>query len=1046
MNKIEKNISQVYTQNIYDAARWSVLGLASITIVYAYLGWELHAWQFYSTAIVTAIGTAAASLNFLPSLKMSPCTRINLLLLSTEIVILLEMLFLKGLGWILALTIVLVSTIIFVMTMQKPNWKLILRSMLMTLLTLLLDFFGPAYRLPVQGLFLWEYVYTILVVVFGVAIIYNFGWNLKNQSLRTRIITTFGFAAMVIILGVAYFLNQSERKLLQTEANAQLKQQATTTALFIDMFLQEELEKLAQIGEQTAVSASHTQLDTNLDTINALNPAYSNLWLIDTDNTIIAQTTVQPVTAVFPTDRPSVGDPIYIDGEYHIILSVPVWNESKTAVTGTLAADYNLQPLFSLLNKNQSAAIQLLTPAGAISLSKPGTPVRQSPLSEDQISNLLAADAYTEKSAASDDSSQLLSLAAIDGETAANNPNWYILLEQPADQTLRNNSEQENFNILIGMAGTVLFFLIAIYFSHHIVQPIHQLTDAAAQVTAGNLNVRINIDTNNEMGVLANAFNNMTHQLKNHVNELETRVKERTVALSLANTQLAGSELRYRALATLVTDYAAVLLLKSGTLHIDWLSKQVQSMLGNIEDVSNIASHLETIIDPEDQAAAKAMFEEVLTGKKSSVDLRLNLTPEQTIWLQVHAQSFAEEGNPDERKIYVAGQDITQQRQAQIALNQAERLHSLGVLAGGIAHDFNNLLTGILGQASLVKIHAEHNRPITKNLDSLTKAAERAAELTQKLLAYAGKGRYELSVINLNSILADNHVFLQTLIPPHVDIHLNLAPHPMYVKVDPGQIQQVIMNLILNAANACSPKGGIVTIETDSFTFTADDAPQTIAQTPLEAGIYQKLVVIDNGVGMSPETLTKIFEPFFTTRPHGRGLGLSATLGIIKAHHGGLQVKSRLNIGTTFTIFLPTAQAPDSRALPVAKAIRQQRGKALVIDDEVGVRDVAADGLKILGFQVITAANGKEGLQKYQSCADDLQIILVDMKMPVMNGAGFLAQLRQVDANTKVIFSSGYSETEIDSYLRADGNLWFLQKPYTIKNLQKLVEQILMNQ
>ena len=1042
-NNTEEIISQVYTQNIDDATRWSVLSLAAVTILYLYLSFDLYAWQLWTAASITCLGTIIASLNFLHSLNWSPRTRINLLLLSTEIIVIFITFLLEGLGWILALTIVLVSTVILTTTMRKPDWKLVSRSLLFACLTLLLDYYGPHFRLPAQELFLWGYLYAILVIVFGVALFYNIGWNLKNQSLRTRLITTFGFVAMMIILGVTFFLNRSESNSLHRGANAQFKQQAQSSALIVDIYLQNVLDELARIANQTDSSLPQSDLNSSLEPFKTFNPIYNDLWLIDTDGTIIAQTAPFDETAVFPIGVPWISNPSYVDGQYQILVAIPVMNNGKTAVTATLVANTNLHTFLTLLSQNLSYAAKIVTSSETISLMAPDLPIPHPPLSQEEISQLLAVDAFPETISNPEADDVVQSLAVIGTETAVNNLNWYILLEQPATQISQNNSRQGNINTVIGMAGAVLFVLTSIYFSNQIVQPIHQLTDAATSVTAGNLNKQIDIKTNNEMGVLADAFNNMTRQLKDHVDELETRVNERTAALSFANTQLANSELRFRALTSLATDFVGVLIFNSGSLYIDWLSEETLKLFGISQNDSDIGPKLASLVHPEDISAGRSMFAEVLSGKKSNVEIRAKTATEQTIWLHVHAQSFANENFPNERLVFIAGRDITQQRQAQIALNQAEKLHSLGVLAGGIAHDFNNLLTGIMGQASLVKFHAEHNRPITKNLDSLLKAAERASELTKKLLAYAGKGQYELRVINLNAIVVDNHVFLQTLIPPNVEIALNLSPQPLHVKVDSGQIQQVIMNLILNAANACSSKGGFVTIKTASCTFSADNPPQTIAQTPLAEGAYQQLIIEDNGIGMSQETLTKIFEPFFTTRPHGRGLGLSATLGIIQSHHGGVQVKSNLGEGTTFTIFLPVAESPIALPTLPVETNRCLQGQVLVIDDEQVIRDIAADGLTMMGFQVMTAANGKEGLRKLNNNSDNLQLILVDMKMPIMNGAEFLAQLRQTDKSMKVIFSSGYSETEIDTYLKTDENLWFLQKPYTIDNLQKLVNDVI---
>ncbi|MCA9965105.1 MAG: response regulator, partial [Anaerolineales bacterium] len=389
-------------------------------------------------------------------------------------------------------------------------------------------------------------------------------------------------------------------------------------------------------------------------------------------------------------------------------------------------------------------------------------------------------------------------------------------------------------------------------------------------------------------------------------------------------------------------------------------------------------------------------------------------------------------------------QDITSERQTQEALSQAERLRSVGVLAGGIAHDFNNLLTGILGQASLVKLRLQQRRPIEKNIDSVIKAAEHAADLTQKLLAYAGKGRFELRVIDINQLLADNRLFLQTLIPARVRFVLQPAAHAAYIEADPGQIQQVVMNLILNAVNACAENGGEVHVQTRPLIVT-NTPPPTIAETPLKPGEYHTLIVRDTGKGMDETVLSHIFEPFFTTRENGRGLGLSATLGIIQAHHGGLHVSSTPGVGTTFYIYLPATSAP-SAPKPEAHTTATVSATAntiLLVDDEAWVRDVVEDGLTSFGFRVFTADNGREGLILHKAHREQLQLVIVDMQMPLMSGAEFIEHIRYEDPNLKIILSSGYSATDIEPSLSNDSHIWFLQKPYSVEQLVWVVNQVL---
>lgn len=1054
-NDHEDVIAQIYLKNIYDNVRWTVLSLLCGTFVYFYLAWQLDAWQLYVVGTVSILGTLIAAINFIPSLTLSPNTRIGSLLLSSEIIVIAGVLMIEGVGWILAFTLMLASGTILMLSMRRPSWPFVLRTALVALGLIGSNWLHLPFRLPVREIALWQYIFVILVAVFGIALLYNVFWNWRYQSLRTRLITTFGFVAMLSILGVAIFLNRSERVLLQAEMSKSLQQRVGTQAAFVSSTLQRDIDILLSLGNEPALQAALANGRSSEATVQILqavyeaNSSYQGLWLL-AGNKVVEQA-VAP-TAVFPAQsewqaavnsgKPYLGGLKFIDGRYELLMAVPLYTSGETAVTGTLLLSYNLRHLLDqmrLLDQNASGQLQILAPEGAIALNNQLVPPISINLTPTQISRLRAVDAL----AIETDTLDVLSLAPVLGRTAVSDLQWNILLTLPETQAFAISNEQENYNILIGMVGATVSIIISFFFSNVFVRPIYRLTEAAIRVTNGDLSVTVDVDTHNEIGVLAQAFNTMTRRINENVNELEAKVARRTAALSQANAQLGSSELRYRALATLVADYAGVVVATAnGEVAMDWLSDQAQELLGDV--VNKDLSQLLDYIHPDDQADALAMLGRVQQGNQSSVDLRFYTTPDRFLWLRVHAYGFADPVDSNRLQIYVAAQDITSERQTQEALNQAERLRSVGVLAGGIAHDFNNLLTGILGQASLVKLRLQQQRPVEKNVDSVIKAAEHAADLTQKLLAYAGKGRFELRVIDLNQLLVDNRLFLQTLIPPRVRFVLQPAAHAAYIEADPGQIQQVVMNLILNAVNACTENGGEVHVQTRPLIVT-NNPPPTIAETPLKPGEYHTLIVRDTGKGMDEAVLSHIFEPFFTTRESGRGLGLSATLGIIQAHHGGLHVSSTPGVGTTFYIYLPATLAPltpRSEAHPATLAPVTTSG-ILLVDDEAWVRDVVEDGLTSFGFRVFTADNGREGLILHKAHRDQLQLVIVDMQMPLMTGAEFIEHIRVEAPELKIILSSGYSATDMAPSLANDSHIWFLQKPYSVEQLVRVVNQVL---
>lgn len=1054
----EDVISQIYLKNIYDNGRWTVLSLLCGTFVYFYLAWQLNAWQLYVVGAVSILGTLIAAINFLPWLVLSPNARISSLLLSSEIIVVASVVLLEGMGWILAFTLILASGTILMLSMRRPSWQFILRTALVALVLIGSNWLELPFRLPIREIALWQYIFVILVAVFGIALIYNVFWNWRNQSLRTRLITTFGFVAMLTILGVVIFLNRSERVLLQAQMSKSLQQRVEVQATFVSSTLQREVVVLQSLGNEPALQAalangrSSESAAQILQAIYEANASYQGLWLLDDSNVVVQ---AGGSTAVFPTQptwqptvnsgQPYLGDLKFIDGRYELLIAVPIHASGETAVIGTLLSSYDLRYLLDqmrLLDQNAGGQLQIVTPEGVVALNNllaPPTPIDLTPT---QINRLRAVDALTVENSLN--ILEVMSLSPVLGRTAVSNLQWNILLTLTETQAFAISNEQENYNILIGMVGAIVSIIISFFFSNAFVRPISRLTEAAIRVTDGDLSATVTVDTNNEIGVLARAFNTMTYQIRENVNELEAKVARRTAALSQANAQLGGSELRYRALATLVADYAGVVITApDGTVTIDWLSDQARLLLGDVV-YDNIALLL-NCIHPDDHEELVAMIERVQKGDQSSVDLRFYTKPDQFLWLRVHAYSFADPVEAGKQQIYVAAQDITNERQTQEALSQAERLRSVGVLAGGIAHDFNNLLTGILGQASLVQLRLKQNRPIEKNLESVIKAAEHAADLTQKLLAYAGKGRFELRTFDLNQLLADNRQFLQTLIPPQVRFIVEVPDQPAFIEADTGQLQQVVMNLILNAANACAENGGEVRVQTRPLTITATAQPPTIAETHLAPGEYQMLIVQDTGKGIDEAVLPRIFEPFFTTREDGRGLGLSATLGIIQAHKGGLYVTSTLGAGTTFTIYLPAVGIPLSTASPHAFATTAatSAGKILVIDDEAWVRDVVQDGLGAFGYQVLTADNGREGLILYRVNREQLHLLIVDMQMPLMTGAEFIEYVRRDDPTVKIILSSGYSDADLSPTLTNDNNIWFLQKPYSVQQLARMVGQVL---
>ena len=388
--------------------------------------------------------------------------------------------------------------------------------------------------------------------------------------------------------------------------------------------------------------------------------------------------------------------------------------------------------------------------------------------------------------------------------------------------------------------------------------------------------------------------------------------------------------------------------------------------------------------------------------------------------------------------------DITERRRIDEQLRHTQKLESLGVLAGGVAHDFNNLLTGILGNASLAYDSTPPNHPNRGLLEDAMKAAERAADLTRQMLAYAGKGRFVMRTVDLSGLVREIGGLVQTSIPKVVQLRLQLAERLPGIDADPGQLQQIIMNLVINGAEAIGSEGGMVLVRTGVQQVDAQYIEtMSTAGELLRPGEYVLLEVHDTGSGMSEETLAKIFDPFFTTKFAGRGLGLSAVLGIVRSHKGALKVYSKLGSGTTFKVLFPASLASVSNGVPVEQPDLAGTGTVLVVDDEDLVRQTARKTLERFGYKTLTARDGASAVDVYRKQPDAIGLVLLDLTMPVMNGEEALRHMQSINPHVRVLLSSGYNELEAVQRFSGKGLAGFIQKPYTAMALAEKVKEAL---
>ncbi len=393
--------------------------------------------------------------------------------------------------------------------------------------------------------------------------------------------------------------------------------------------------------------------------------------------------------------------------------------------------------------------------------------------------------------------------------------------------------------------------------------------------------------------------------------------------------------------------------------------------------------------------------------------------------------------------------DITERRKLEQQFFQSQKMESIGLLAGGIAHDFNNILSGILGYASLIKTGIDENHKYFKYVDSMEKSALRAAELTSQLLAFARGGKYVTKLFGINEVVTETMTILARTFSKSIDIEMFLEENLPMIEGDPSQMQQVTLNLCVNARDAIKGSGKII-IETNKVVLEEGEAS---TKSELKPGTYVTVSVTDTGIGMDKETLQRIYEPFFTTKEVGKGtgLGLAMVYGVVKNHEGLINVYSEVGEGTTFMIYLPaiTDSENNSNAKPDSSKdgnltetlYSKNHDVVLVVDDEESLQALLFDVLSNFGYRVLSAQNGIEALKIYNAHKDDINIVILDMVMPKLGGYETFLELKKINPNVKTILSSGFSQNIQTQEMMNSGVSSFIQKPYQVNELLKKVKQ-----
>ena len=407
----------------------------------------------------------------------------------------------------------------------------------------------------------------------------------------------------------------------------------------------------------------------------------------------------------------------------------------------------------------------------------------------------------------------------------------------------------------------------------------------------------------------------------------------------------------------------------------------------------------------------------------------------------------------DSGYVNIYGRDITERKRSeeegrllQAQIQHAQKLESLGVLAGGIAHDFNNLLMAILGNADLALMDLSHVSPVCENLQEIKKASQRAAELARQMLAYSGKGKFVIELLDLSEVVEEMAHILKVAVSKKAILKYNFADNLPPFEGDATQVRQVIMNLITNASEAIGDRSGVISITVGAMQADRGYLREMYIDENLPEGLYVTLEVSDTGCGMDGETLRKLFDPFFTTKFTGRGLGMAAVLGIVRGHSGAMKVSSELGKGTTMKVLFPSVEGKTAATTNWDAVAADWRGSGtvLLVDDEESVRDIGAMMLNRLGMTVIVACDGVEAVDIFAQRHDEIDCVILDLTMPHMDGEQAYHELRRIDPEVRVIMSSGYNEQDVTQRFVGKGLRGFIHKPYEfdmlVATLRKAIE------
>ena len=626
---------------------------------------------------------------------------------------------------------------------------------------------------------------------------------------------------------------------------------------------------------------------------------------------------------------------------------------------------------------------------------------------------------------------------------------WYLIAVLPYQEAVDIATRSSAYQFIVAFFSLSCAAILGLFLSRRVSSHIDAASAAAASVAAGNLDSHLAETGPAEIAALAHSFNKMAGEVKSHRLILEAKVAERTKDLATSREDLAALAAQLK--AAFEASRSAILLLRSDGQLLAANAK-IESIFG-FDISAKIGTSPATLAH--DIAACLAdpeqflgVWERANTSAETFIDIELELLRPAKRTVNLYSAPVRRSDGPLVARIW-SFRDMTEQRGLEMGLRQAQKMEAVGRLAGGVAHDFNNLLQAILGNISLIEqdVGSLANTATSERISMARHAGERAAQIVRQLLSFSRLSHLHLSHCKVNQVIQDLHSIIRSTFDPRVEVTTTLQEDTWKLRADATQIEQVVMNMVVNARDAMNNSGHI-NISTRNIHLTE----LQLAQMPgSRAGDFVRISVTDNGSGMPPEVLSKIFEPFFTTKEQGKGtgLGLATSFGIVQQHGGWIACDSMVGTGTTFHIFLPRStdeeRAPAEAEVVPAGPVKGGGETILLVDDEMIVRAVAQGLLKKLGYNVITADDGEAALEILARMDGGIQLCLLDLTMPRLSGKDtFTAMRRGPSRGVPVVICSGYL-VDLDAFAGETGSRpdAFVQKPYALDDLARCIRSVL---